>query len=108
MAIKIEGDPLGRDQAPAKPEKPVKPKKDDQKKRTPAASTEEKVTRALAKAGIPAPEASSGAIARGEPVVRLIFPCPVAMAERIEDQRHKRRIKTTSATIRALLEEALK
>ena len=45
--------------------------------------------------------------AEGEETVRLIFPAPKSLADQIEAEWHKRKLKSLSATIRALLEEAL-
>lgn len=44
---------------------------------------------------------------KGETLVRLIFPAPASLKDRIEAEWHKRKLKSLSATIRALLEEAL-
>lgn len=43
-----------------------------------------------------------------EEIVRLIFACPKVLADRVKDRWHERKFSSLSATIRALLEEALK
>lgn len=39
---------------------------------------------------------------------RLIFPAPPGLVQRLDDEWHRRRLKSRSETIRVLLEEALK
>lgn len=64
--------------------------------------------------GISAPAKLAEAIAEVReleedgPPVRLIFPCPKALAAQIDEEWRKRKLMSRSATIRVLLAEALK
>lgn len=87
-------------------QKAAKAKKDKPRKGGDRKRTE------LAKAPAPPPAGSVEKVREeaieGEEIVRLIFPCPKGLADRIEAYWHSRKLGSRSAGIRALLEEALR
>lgn len=82
-------------------------KKAAKPKKKPVAPTDKKPTEPEAARKITLAELDEDPPKADTPV-RLIFPCSREMADKIETQRYLRKLKSTSATIRVLLEEALK
>ena len=109
MAIKVDGDPLGRDQAPVKPEKPVKPQKAAQKKRTPAASPKVEAPAAVKpEAPKSAPVVGRGpGRPKGPDRVPMLVKVPPDMVSRLEWAKTNGGFDSRNDTIVALLEKAL-
>lgn len=59
------------------------------------------------KPAIEAVAAEVRALEEDGPVIRLIFPAPKKMAKAIDEEWHRRKLKSRSETIRVLLREAL-